>query len=145
MGKNAAPSLPSKDLVGNPRIVNGNGGSTAIVDMGAYEFVPVNLTPKTLSFGTQLVGSTATKTVTLTNAQNKTLNILSKSVPSGYKVSGCGTTVAALSSCSLVVTFHPLTIGSFKGTLTIKDDAGNSPQTVKPVRECSITIRTSSA
>ncbi len=130
MGKNAAPSLPSKDLVGNPRIVNGNGGSTAIVDMGAYEFVPVNLTPKTLSFGTQLVGSTATKTVTLTNAQNKTLNILSKSVPSGYKVSGCGTTVAALSSCSLVVTFHPLTIGSFKGTLTIKDDAGNSPQTV---------------
>ena len=39
-GNNAAPHLPAKDIGGGARIVNGNGGPTAIVDMGAYEFVP---------------------------------------------------------------------------------------------------------
>jgi NAD(P)H-hydrate repair Nnr-like enzyme with NAD(P)H-hydrate epimerase domain len=98
--------------------------------MGAYEFIPVTLTPKTLNFGLQAVGSTSTKTVTLTNALNKSLNIASKTVPTGYKVSGCGTSVAAFGSCSLTVTFHPLTTGSFKGEMTVKDNAGNSPEAV---------------
>src|ERR1700680_457333 len=108
-GSNTAPNLPNTDLSGNPRIVNGNGGPNASVDMGAYEFLPVTLTPKTLNFGSQSVGSTTIK-ITLTNAQNKSLNISSKTVPTGYKVSGCGTSVAAFSSCSLTVTFHPLTL-----------------------------------
>jgi len=129
-GTNVAPSLPTKDFTGNPRIINGNGGPTAIVDLGAYEFIPVALTPQTLNFGLQTVGSTTIKTVTLANAQNKSLNISSKTVPTGYKVSGCGTNVGAFSSCSLTVTFHPLTTGLFKGMLSVKDNAGNSPQTV---------------
>jgi len=129
-GDNSAPDLPSKDFAGNPRIINGNGGTTAIVDTGAYEFVPVVLAPKSLAFGLQAIGSTSSKVVKLTNAQNKTLSISGFSVPKGYSVSGCGSSVAALASCNLTVTFHPLTSGSFKGTLSIKDDAGNSPQTV---------------
>jgi hypothetical protein len=129
-GDNAAPDLPTHDLARNPRVINGNGGPTAIVDMGVYEFIPVTLTPRTLNFGLQAVGSTTTKTVTLTNAQNRSLNISSMTVPTGYQVSGCGSSVAEFNSCSLTVTFHPLTTGSFKGTLTVKDDAGNSPQTV---------------
>jgi len=108
-GSNTAPNLPGTDLSGNPRIVNGNGGPNTIVDMGAYEFLPVTLTPKTLNCGAQFVGSTTIKTVTLTNAQNKSLHISSKTAPTGYKVSGCGTSVAAFSSCSLTVTFHPWT------------------------------------
>jgi Abnormal spindle-like microcephaly-assoc'd, ASPM-SPD-2-Hydin len=129
-GDNAAPDLPTRDLAGNQRVVNGNGGPTAIVDMGAYEFIPVTLTPHSLNFGLQAVGSTTTKIVTLTNDLNRSLNISSMTVPTGYQVSGCGTSVAEFNSCSLTVTFHPLTTGSFKGTLTVKDDAGNSPQTV---------------
>src|SRR5579871_4168484 len=35
-GINSAPDLPSRDFVGNPRIVNGNDGPSSIVDMGAY-------------------------------------------------------------------------------------------------------------
>jgi parallel beta-helix repeat protein len=130
VGSNSAPDLPSKDLANNPRIINGNGGSTAIVDMGAYEFVAVVLAPKSLSFGLHAIGSTTSKTVKLTNAQNKVLNISSYSVPPGYSVTGCGTSVAAFTSCTLTVTFHPLTSGTFKGVLSIKDNAGNSPQTV---------------
>jgi ASPM-SPD-2-Hydin domain-containing protein len=129
-GNNSAPDLPSKDFAGNPRIINGNGGTTAIVDMGAYEFVPVVLAPKSLAFGLQAIGSTTRKVVKLTNAQDKTLSISGFSVPKGYSVSGCGSSVAAFASCNLTVTFHPLTSGSFRGTLSVKDDAGNSPQTV---------------
>ena len=127
---NSAPNLPTTDYAGNPRIINGNGGSTAIVDMGAYEFVPVVLSPKSLPFGSQTVGSTTSKTVKLANAQNRVLNISSLSVPTGYSVSGCGSSVAAFKNCNLTVTFHPLTSGTFNGTLSVTDDAGNSPQTV---------------
>jgi hypothetical protein len=130
MGNNAASDLPSKDFVGNPRIVNGNGGTQAKVDMGAYEFIPVVLAPKSLAFGIVPVGSTTNKIVKLTNAQNKVLNLSMFSVPIGYSVSGCGSSVAAFMSCNLTVTFHPTTSGTFKGTLSVNDDAGNSPQTV---------------
>jgi hypothetical protein len=127
-GINNAPSLPTTDLANSPRIVNGNGGSTAIVDMGAYEFIPVVLAPKSLSFGSHPVGSTTSKIVKLTNAQNRALTISSFSVPAGYSVAGCGTTVAAFTSCSLMVTFHPPTSGTFKGTLSVNDSAGSTPQ-----------------
>jgi hypothetical protein len=130
VGSNTAPDLPSTDVAGNPRIINGNDGSTVIVDMGAYEFVPVVLSPKSLSFGLQAVGSAASKTVKLTNAQNRVLNISSISAPTGYSVTACGMSVAALTSCTLTVTFHPLTVGMFKGTLSVEGDAGNSPQNV---------------
>jgi Abnormal spindle-like microcephaly-assoc'd, ASPM-SPD-2-Hydin len=130
VGSNTAPDLPGTDLAGNPRIINGDNGSTVIVDMGAYEFVPVVLLPKSLNFGPQAVGSTTSKTVKLTNAQNRVLIIFSISAPTGYSVTGCGTSLAALTSCTLTVTFHPLTVGLFKGMLSIEGDAGNSPLTL---------------
>src|SRR5439155_4423327 len=114
VGNNSASDLPATDLAGNQRIINGNDGPTAIVDLGTYELVPVTVSTKSLSFGLQSVGSSTTKTVKLTNAQNKVLNISSYSVPTSYTVTGCGSTLAALSTCcSLTVTFQPLTSGTF--------------------------------
>jgi hypothetical protein len=129
-GDNAAPHLPINDLTGNPRIINGNGGTPAKVDIGAYEFVPVVLAPRSLNFGLQAVGSSTRKNVKLTNAQSKVLNIDSYRTPAGYSTSGCGTSVAAFGSCELTVTFHPLTSGASNGVLSIKDNAGGSPQTI---------------
>jgi hypothetical protein len=40
-GDNLAPNLPDKDLDGHPRILDGSGKGTAIVDMGVYEFLPL--------------------------------------------------------------------------------------------------------
>jgi parallel beta-helix repeat protein len=39
-GDNSAPDIPPLDLAGKPRIVDGNGGGTAIIDVGAYEYQP---------------------------------------------------------------------------------------------------------
>lgn len=130
VGDNSAASLPTFDLASNRRIINGNDGPTAIVDMGAYEFIPVVLSPKSLSFGLQNIGSSTSKTVKLSNAQNKILNISSFSVPAGYTVTGCGSAIPAFTNCSLTVTFQPTTSGTFNGTLAITDDAGTSPQKV---------------
>jgi len=39
-GSNAAPSLPTTDFEGDPRIVDGNGDGSAVADMGVDEYVP---------------------------------------------------------------------------------------------------------
>ena len=39
-GDNGIPGLPETDLEGNPRILDGNGDGSAVVDLGAYELVP---------------------------------------------------------------------------------------------------------
>jgi hypothetical protein len=49
-GDNLAPNLPDKDLDGNPRILDGDGDGTAIIDMGVYEF----LAPPSFNISLQL-------------------------------------------------------------------------------------------
>jgi hypothetical protein len=51
-GDNSAPELPEFDFVGSLRIIDGDGDDTAIVDMGAYEYVIYNLTIETSTGGT---------------------------------------------------------------------------------------------
>ncbi len=46
VGDNSAPNLPATDLARGQRIINGNDGPTAIIDLGAYEFVPVTCPPR---------------------------------------------------------------------------------------------------
>jgi hypothetical protein len=49
--------------------------------MGASKFVPVVFALKSLSFGLQAVGSTASKAVKFINARNKALNVSSLHYP----------------------------------------------------------------
>jgi Abnormal spindle-like microcephaly-assoc'd, ASPM-SPD-2-Hydin len=95
----------------------------------------VTLTPASLVFGHTVVGATsAAKGVTLANTGSATLNITSI-VPSGdfsltTSTKPCGSTLAAGQNCKIELTFTPTQLGARTGTLTLTDNAANSPQTV---------------
>ena len=125
VGDNSAPNLPARDLARGQRIINGNNGPTAIIDLGAYEFVPV---PPELESWVSECRQLDEQTVKLSNAQNKVLNISDYSVPTGYTVTGCGSTLSAFSGGSLTVTLQPLASGTFNGTLTSTGDSGTAPR-----------------
>ena len=75
VGLNSAPGLLPTDLVGLPRIVDGSGKETFIIDMGAYVFQPVTALPTSIDFGTQILDSHASRNVTLTNHQTGALSV----------------------------------------------------------------------
>jgi FG-GAP-like repeat/Abnormal spindle-like microcephaly-assoc'd, ASPM-SPD-2-Hydin/Cep192 domain 4 len=92
----------------------------------------VSLSPASLDFGSQTIGAaSAAKTVTLTNTGNAALTITAITASTNFsETSTCGTTVDAGKNCTISVTFTPSSANSLTGTLTITDNATNSPQTV---------------
>jgi hypothetical protein len=96
----------------------------------------VSISPASLSFGSQLVGTTsAAQVATLTNNQSTALtisNIGFTGTNSGdfAQTNSCGTSVIAGGTCTISVTFDPTASGSRSATLNVTDNAGNSPQTV---------------
>jgi hypothetical protein len=103
----------------------------SLTGTGAY---PATLTITNPSFGNQVVTTTsATKTATLANNQTVALNLITPSGTGGFAVvSGgtCGATLAARSYCTLLVQFTPEAVGALNGSVSVSDDAPNSPQTV---------------
>src|SRR6202007_1184047 len=73
-GNNNAPDLPAEDLLGKPRIQNGKGLSSSIIDMGVYEYpgVPAPPPPADFTLGVDpsalqvVIGQQGTVSVTLT-------------------------------------------------------------------------------
>ncbi|MBI4166994.1 MAG: choice-of-anchor D domain-containing protein, partial [Acidobacteria bacterium] len=87
-----------------------------------------------LTFSSQLVGTTSVaQTVTVNNTGNSTLNISGITVSGDFGIASnnCGTSLAAPGNCSIGVTFNPTTPGTRNGTLSIADNAANSPHTVE--------------
>ncbi|MGA9355161.1 MAG: choice-of-anchor tandem repeat GloVer-containing protein [Terriglobales bacterium] len=94
----------------------------------------VRLQPSSLIFGAQVVGTTsASKTVIVTNTGTSTLDIDSIVPSTNFAVSSttCGSTLIVGKSCKVFVTFTPTAVGSLTGTLTLTDNATNSPQNVQ--------------
>ena len=92
----------------------------------------VSLSVTTLSFGNVVIGTTsATKNVTLTNTGTAQLSITSIVASPPYaQTNTCGSSVNAGKKCTISVTFTPTVAGTASGSLTINDNASNSPQTV---------------
>jgi hypothetical protein len=94
---------------------------------------PPGVSPSSLSFGNQVVGSTSpAKTVTLKNTGTATLEISSIKPTGDFAISAntCGAALAGKKSCNVSITFTPMALGTLTGTLTFTDNAANSPQTV---------------
>jgi centrosomal CEP192-like protein len=142
-GDNAAPNLPSADFDGNPRVADGNGDGVAVIDLGAYEVVntsAANLSPISLSFNPQGVGTTSpAQPVLLSSSGSTSFQITSIQISSGFtQTSNCPvlialgntTGVAGGSSCIFSVGFDPTYAVSLSGSLTVNGTNGAAVTTL---------------
>jgi uncharacterized repeat protein (TIGR01451 family) len=100
------------------------------------QLLPVSLNPTSLSFGDQHVGTPSSpQAVTLTNNSGSTLNFTSigfVGTSSGdfSQNNTCGSSISNSGTCTISVTFTPSVEGPRSATLTLVDNASNSPQTL---------------
>jgi hypothetical protein len=114
--------------------------SPQIFTVSANAIAPVVLSPTSLSFAAQQVGTTSSpaKTVTLNNEQSVALNISGATITgpnsSDFNVTTTcplvPSSLAASGNCPLQVTFTPSASGTRTATLNVNDDAQGSPQTI---------------
>ena len=94
----------------------------------------VSLSPSTIAFPNTALGTTASRAITLTNSGNAPLSVTAVTVggtnASAFGVSNNCTTVAAGATCTITVTFAPLSLGSLSASISIADNASGSPQSV---------------
>ena len=141
IGLTLTPVALGTQPAGSVTITTDASNSPQKVTLSGKGIAPVAIAPTSLklTFAAQLVGTTSgPQTVTVTNAQNVALNISAVSISGANSgdfgvTSACPTvpsSVPATSSCTLSVTFTPTASGTRTATLSITDDASNSPQTV---------------
>jgi hypothetical protein len=93
----------------------------------------VTASPTSLSFANQVLGtSSPVKKITLRNGQTTaiTLSSIISNLADFTRSTGCPTTLAAGTNCTISVSFTPAALGLRTATLTITDSGSNSPQTV---------------
>jgi hypothetical protein len=92
----------------------------------------VSISPATMTFTTQTVGTTSTsQAATLTNAGTSAVTITSIAATAPFsQTNNCPTSLTAGASCTINVSFTPTKGGPLTGALTVTDNATNSPQTV---------------
>jgi hypothetical protein len=96
---------------------------------------PVTLSPSSLNFSSQAVGTSSTaQTVTLSNAGSTPLTVSSIVASAQYaQTNNCPSSpsaVAAGGSCTINITFSPAAAGTITGAVTISDSAIGSPQQI---------------
>jgi hypothetical protein len=116
-------------------VSDGANNSPQTVSLTGSGEAQVTLTPTSLTFAIQTVGTTsAAKVITLTNNLPTTLNLRGYSFagdPLDFsKTDTCGASVPAKGKCTISVTFTPTATGVRSATLNIIDDANNNPQIV---------------
>jgi len=83
-----------------------------------------------LAFGNLEVGQTAPRTMTISNTGNTVLNVSGITYPTGFTGNWSGGTIAAGSSRSVTVTFTPVAVTSYGGTITVNSDRTSGTNTI---------------
>jgi len=124
-------------LTASIAITDNAAGSPQTIALSGTGLVSApTLSATTLPFGSQVLNTTsAPRSVTLTNNGTGPLAItsiaLSGAGASSFAISNtCGTSVPVAGNCTIQGTFKPLTLGALTATVTITDDATNSPRTI---------------
>ena len=107
----------------SPQVVSLSGTGTAAI---------ASLTPNSLSFGNQGVGTSSMATnVVLGNTGSAAMNIYGISIAGDFKeTDNCPASLAPSAVCSVSVIFSPTVSGARTGSLQVSDSAASSPQTV---------------
>ncbi len=118
------------DAANSPQTVSLSGtGVSSVAPLAVLQ-------PSAVGFENQAVGTTSSsRVIALTNQGTSLLNIAgigtSGNNANNFTVhSDCGAILAVGSSCSISVAFVPSAAGSAAATLSVRDDATDSPQTV---------------
>ncbi|MBA3914004.1 MAG: choice-of-anchor D domain-containing protein [Acidobacteriales bacterium] len=92
----------------------------------------VKPTPASLSFSPQVVATaSASKAITLKNTGVSTVTLNALSASGNFaQTNTCGSSLAAGASCTVNVTFTPVTSGAITGAITVSDSSPDSPQVI---------------
>jgi len=131
--------IASASYTGTVSIKDNAAGSPQSIALSGTGFTPApiaTLSASSVAFGDQVIDTTGTaRTITLTNTGTTTLSGISIALggtdPTGFtETNKCGTSLAVAASCDIAVAFKPTTAAAYKATVSIKDDAANSPQSI---------------
>jgi Beta-propeller repeat/Abnormal spindle-like microcephaly-assoc'd, ASPM-SPD-2-Hydin len=106
--------------------------ATTVALSGSGVIVTLTPSPTALTYAALQVGATSSsQPVTLTNPGSTAISITSIQASGDFaQTNNCGASLAANSSCTVDATFTPTASGTRNGTVTITDNASNSPQAV---------------
>jgi len=114
--------------------VPGASPKVSVSGTGVADVATVSVTPASVAFIPQVVGTSSgfTQTVVVENTGNTNISVTSVTVSTGYSISnGClNVVLAPVTNCSIGVSFTPTTAKVLTGTLTIKTTATVATQKV---------------
>jgi len=129
--------IPTADgaRTGAIAITDNAAGSPQMLTLSGTGLAPVvSLSPASLYlyFTAQIVGTTSTaQPLTLTNSGGAALTINGVSASGDFRpTNSCPASLASQASCTMSVAFTPTAAGTRAGSVTITDNAPDSPQTV---------------
>ncbi len=122
------------DLSGTLAVISNASNATniSVAGTGIGVTPTVSMSPTSLTFGSQVVSTTsAAQSVTVSNTSSAVLSISSITASGDFtQTNNCGASLAANSSCSVLVTFAPTVGGTRTGAISFIDNAASSPQQV---------------
>ncbi|MGO8984519.1 MAG: choice-of-anchor D domain-containing protein [Terriglobales bacterium] len=124
--------LQTGALTGTLSISDNGSNSPQTVPLSGTGKAQVTLTPASTTFPLTVVGkSSAAKVFTLRNNQTVITKNISISTTGNFTVSSttCQAQLTSSATCTIDVVFTPTGVGTETGTLSVSDNALNSPQT----------------
>jgi hypothetical protein len=130
-GNKSATLSITDNATGSPQKVALTGTGTS-----GSPSATVTVSATTLTFHNQAAGTASSaQTVTVTNGGTAAVTLTSIAVTGGesddfLSTTTCGASLAAKASCTVSVTFKPVSPGAKSASLSIADNASGSPQKV---------------
>lgn len=123
------PKTGSLDIVSNAA-----NGSPSLPVSGTGVVRVLILSPTSLDFGNEVVGSTSNwLTVTVNNTSSRQLTLSSLTLNGDFVLqnNSCGSTVYSQGWCYLSLAFKPSAAGARTGSLVVTDDTDPAPSTIQ--------------